>query len=70
MTYNFNVPIKTYFFKKEVHVIVCWVKANSNVDGCNKTFGKNTASIFKAEAVYASEAVLTTFFIAHLKRCK
>jgi len=48
--------------------MVCWVKVTSNVEGGNKMFGKNTASFFRAEAVYACEALLTTSFIAHFKR--
>jgi hypothetical protein len=50
--------------------MVCWVKATSNVEGGNKTFVKNTASIFRAVAVYACEALLTTFSIAHFKSSK
>ena len=61
----------TYFKKKKkFHILVCWVKATSNVEDGNKTFGKNTASIFRAEAVYACECLLTTFFIVQLKSRK
>jgi hypothetical protein len=50
--------------------MICWVKATSHVEGGNKIFGKNIVPIFRGEAVYASESVLTTLFTAHIKRCK
>jgi len=52
---------EVFFFKKEVHIMVCWVKAISNVEGGNKTFGKNTVSNLDFKLSPCSEYIIFCF---------